>query len=131
MIEKFKSDFKDSITKRGTRRSQADVNRHIEFISSVFELAIKYKLAGINPCRQVRRFKLDNQRYGYLLPEEEPELLAALSARLKHLKPLVIVAIGTGFRKQELLTLRPIKWIFQATCWSPPTQRARGIGKYR
>ncbi len=106
MIEKFKSDFKDSITQRGTRRSLADVNRHIEFISSVFELAIKYKLASSNPCRHVRRFKLDNQRYRYLLPEEEPKLLGVLKVRLKHLKPLVIVALGTGLRKQELLKLR-------------------------
>ncbi|MGH9957997.1 MAG: hypothetical protein ACREBC_12845, partial [Pyrinomonadaceae bacterium] len=43
MIEKFKSDLADSITKRGTKRSQADVNRHLEFLSAVFELGIQYR----------------------------------------------------------------------------------------
>jgi integrase len=106
MLEKFKSDLQDSITRRGTRRSQADVNHYVQLLSSVFELAIKYRRASKNPCREVKRLKLNNQRYRYLLPEEEPNLLAVLKGRLAHLKPLVVVSIGTGLRKQELLRLR-------------------------
>jgi integrase len=106
MIEKFKCDLAGSITRRGTKRSQADVNRHLEFLSAVFELAIQYRRVSLNPCRQVKRFKPDNERTRHLLPEEEETLLQKLTGRLKHLKPLVIMALGTGLRKRELLDLR-------------------------
>ena len=58
-----------------------------------------------NPCKG-RLFKLDNQRYRYLLPEEEPKLLEVLTGRRAHLRPQVIVSIGTGLRKREMLNLR-------------------------
>ena len=106
MIEKFKCDLAGSITRRGTKRSQADVNRHLEFVSAVFELAIQYRRVSLNPCRQVKHFKEDNERTRYLLPDEEKRLLQNLIGRRKHLKPLVIVALGTGLRKRELLDLR-------------------------
>jgi integrase len=50
--------------------------------------------------------KLDNQRYRYLLSEEEPRLRSALNAQRSHLADLVPVAIGTGLRKNELLGLQ-------------------------
>src|SRR6266542_254211 len=106
MIEKFKCDMAASTTRRGTTRSQADVNRHLEFLSAVFELGIQYRRVSHNPCRQVRHFKEDNERIRYLLPDEERRLLQKLTGRLKHLKPLVIMALGTGLRKRELLDLR-------------------------
>lgn len=43
---------------------------------------------------------------GYLLHDEEKRLFDVLTGRLKHLKPLVMVALGTGLRKRELLDLR-------------------------
>jgi integrase len=82
------------------------VNRHLEFLSSVFQLAIKYRQININPCRQVKLFRPDNERHRYLSHEEEGRLFSALTGRLKHLKRLVIVTLGTGLRKRELLDLR-------------------------
>jgi len=41
---------------------------------------------------------VSNQRYRYLLPEEQPRLMAALDGPRAHLKPAVIVALGTGMR---------------------------------
>jgi integrase len=74
-------------------------------LSRVFNLANEYGKANHNPCKG-RLFKLDNQRYRYLLPEEEPKLLETLTGRRAHLRPQVIVSIGTGLRKRELLSLR-------------------------
>ena len=59
-----------------------------------------------NPCLKVAKLKLDNQRYRYLMPEEEPRLRAVLTGQRAHLADLVPVAIGTGLRKNELLMLQ-------------------------
>jgi integrase len=74
-------------------------------LSKIFNRAIDYKVTDTNPCTKVKKYKLDNKRYRYLLPEEEPRLMAALNGPRAHFKPLVIVAIGTGMRQGEQLRL--------------------------
>lgn len=105
IVDAFKAELRNSITRRGTRRSEADTNHFLEMLSRVYTLAMEYGQAHHNPCKG-RLFKLDNQRYRYLLPEEEPKLLEVLTERRAHLRPQVIVSIGTGLRKRELLNLR-------------------------
>ena len=51
-------------------------------------------------------FTLDNLRYRYLLPDEEPRLMAALTGPRAHLQPIVIVALGTGMRMSEQLQMK-------------------------
>src|SRR5882724_2963539 len=75
-------------------------------LSRLFNLAIDFNKAEHNPCSRVRKFKLDNERYRYLLPEEEPVLMGVLTGKRSHLKDLVIVALGLGLRKREQLNLR-------------------------
>jgi integrase len=53
--------------------------------------------------KQVRLFREHNARTRFLTEEEEAYLLAHCNP---HLKPLVITALHTGFRKSELLSLR-------------------------
>jgi len=48
---------------------------------------------------------VDNQRKRYLSADEESKLMAQLTGRRKHLKPIVELALGTGMRRGELLTL--------------------------
>lgn len=75
-------------------------------MSRIFNLAMDFKEVDTNPCLKVAKLKLDNQRYRYLLPEEEPRLRSVLMGQRSHLADLVPVAIGTGLRKNELLMLR-------------------------
>ena len=63
------------------------------------------RVTDTNPCTKVKKFALDNKRYRYLLPEEEPALMAALSGPRAHLKPVVTIALGTGMRLGEQLRL--------------------------
>src|ERR1041385_5357905 len=105
LIEKFKRDRRESITRREKVRSPASVNHELTLLSKIFNLAIDYKVTDTNPCTKVKKYQLDNKRYRYLLPEEEPRLMAALSGPRAHLKPLIIVALGTGMRQGEQLRL--------------------------
>jgi site-specific recombinase XerD len=87
-------------------RSHASVNREFETLSRLFNLAIDFKKAESNPCSRVKKFKLDNERYRYLLPEEEPVLMSVLTGKREHLTGMITVALGLGLRKREQLNLR-------------------------
>jgi site-specific recombinase XerD len=58
-------------------------------------MAVDNGLIETNPCRKVRKLRLDNRRIRYLSVEEEERLMAALTRRKAHLRPLVILAINT------------------------------------
>lgn len=105
-IEKVKRDRAQSITRRGTTRSPASVNMELAVLSRVFSLALELEAAHANPCRKVRKLRVDNKRNRYLSDDEETLLMAELTKRRKHLKPIVMLALGTGMRRGELLGLR-------------------------
>lgn len=105
-VERFKLERSKSNTRKDKPRAPATVNREFELLSRIFTLAIELKRADFNPCKQVKKFRLDNKRYRYLLPEEEPVLFANLDGKKGHLRDLIVVALGTGMRKNEQLSLK-------------------------
>ena len=105
-VERFKQVRLSTPTKHHTRRSLATVSLELALLSRIFSLAMDFKEVDSNPCVKVTKLKLDNQRYRYLLPEEEPRLRSILTGQRSHLADLVPVAIGTGLRKNELLGLQ-------------------------
>ena len=80
-IETFKSIKLHSVTKRKTRRRPASVRHELHLLSRIFNLAVTWGLADSNPCSRVTKIKLQNQRYRYVLPEEEPRLLAQCTGK--------------------------------------------------
>src|ERR1051325_5719021 len=104
-IEKWKRDRAQTITRRGTTRSPASVNMELAVLSRIFALAVELEQAASNPCRKVRKLRVDNQRNRYLSADEEMRLMAQLKGRRKHLYPLVALALGKGMRRGELLNL--------------------------
>lgn len=113
LIEKFKQQLRESITKKGTPRSARSVNEFLEMVSRIFTLAIRENETDTNPCKEVQKLPLHNKRVRYLEDEEEPRLLAVLIEPRAHLRPMVIVAIGTGMRRGDQLNLRWEKVDFQ------------------
>ena len=85
MIERFKQVRLATRTKHDTRRSLATVSLEMALLSRIFSLAMDFKEVESNPCRKVAKLKLDNQRYRYLLPEEEPRLKSVLTGQRAHL----------------------------------------------
>src|SRR5258708_3354102 len=81
LIEKFKHERLKTPTKYKRPRALASVNREFEMLSRLFNLAAEFNKAASNPCSRVRKFKLDNERYRYLLPEEEPGLMTVMTGK--------------------------------------------------
>jgi integrase len=105
LIEKFKRERRASITRRGKERAPASVNRELEVLSRIFTLAMDQDVVATNPCRKVKKLLMDNVRTRYLSVEEEERLMEGLTGKLAHLRPIIIVAIDTGLRRRELLSL--------------------------
>jgi len=103
-IEKFKRDRFKCPTKFGRPRTPASVNREVELLSKIFNLAIRDGVTAQNPCKGVRTYREDNERTRYLTEEEEARLLASFNGPREHLRPVVILAIYTGMRRGEILS---------------------------
>lgn len=96
-------DIDDYKLKRLAEVKPASVNRELEVLSHLFTIAERWKkFFGKNPVSQAGLFKLNNQVERILTPEEEERLLAGSA---QHLKPIINVALNTGMRKGEILTL--------------------------
>jgi site-specific recombinase XerD len=64
MVEQFKAHHHQ----RG--KAPATINRELSLLSKIFTVAIRLEEAESNPCENVERFALDNQRVRYLTEEE-------------------------------------------------------------
>ena len=81
----------------------ATINRFIAVIAHMFTKAADWKMIDRADIPKVKLLREDNRRLRYLSREECMELIAACHP---HLKPIVITALNTGMRKQEILGLR-------------------------
>ena len=96
------------ISKTKTKqRSPAAVNRELCLLSKIFSRAVVDKQASHNPCRDVDLLQGEHKRKRYLLPEEELRLMNVLVGPRAHLHDLVVLAINTGLRENELFSLKP------------------------
>jgi integrase len=95
--------FKAHRTKAG--KAPATVNRELSVLSKIFTLAVRHEEADFNPCQNVERFALDNQRVRYLTDDEEDRLFDAMGDN-ELLKSVVTVALHTGMRRGEIFGLK-------------------------
>lgn len=96
-IDKWKTKIKEEGLADGS------VNRGLALVKIMFNKAIEWGWLKENPAKKVKFFKLNNQRVRYLMPEEVTSLL---SYTPPYLKPIVIVAVHTGIRKESVLRLQ-------------------------
>lgn len=100
-IERFKTFLK-------TDRQNSTVNRYIEALSKMFNIAISNNLFKENPLKQVKKLKQNNYKIRFLTKEEEKELFKVLGQNkdYHYFIPIVICALQTGMRKGEILNLK-------------------------
>ncbi len=111
LIEEFKQWFLAKPIVFGTDeekkerpRSLATVNNHLRVLSKILSLAVDAELIDSNPCFRVRKFKPNNRRLRVLSDAEEVKLLTALGGK-DLIRCIVIVALNTGLRRNEIFSL--------------------------
>ena len=89
-------------------RAPATVVRYFAAISHVFTVAIReWYWTENNPVEKVQKPKLNNSRTRFLSTEEREALLSAcLKSENPCLHLVVLVALSTGARKNEIMTLK-------------------------
>jgi len=88
-------------------RSNATVNLYLAALSHVFTIAVKeWQWLDDSPMRKVSKPRLPRGRVRFLSDEERQHLLGSCQAsRNPSLYPVVVLALATGARKGELLSL--------------------------
>src|SRR5258706_10902666 len=99
MIEQFKA---HRVT---AGKASATVNRELSVLSKIFTIAVRHGEADFNPCHNVERLALDNQRVRYLKEDEEARLFDAMVDD-ELLKSVVTIALHTGMRRGEIFGLK-------------------------
>jgi len=97
MIEKFKS----KRLKNGLEPSS--VNRDLSVLKRMFNVGITWKLTDHNPVCDVKFLKQPEPRERVLTEDEEEIFLAECT---EHLWPVILTALKTGMRLNEILSLK-------------------------
>jgi integrase len=102
-IEKYFAKRKSGKTCRGTPPSKAQMNRERQFLGSVLGMAKRWGLIDRNFVEDVKKLREDNAQDRVLTPDEEKEILKKSP---RFLVPIIRVAINTGMRLGEILSLK-------------------------
>lgn len=100
-----------SKTKRNTDRSPVTVSKEFGVLAHIFNMAVRKKLLGENPCNEVeeavlKKIPCRRRRKRFLTPAEEARLYAVLADEREHLRPVVTPALPTGKKRGGILDLR-------------------------
>jgi integrase len=100
LLEQYQSDRLNS------GNAPATVNRAMACLSHMATKACEWRMCGQSfkeAVRHAKRLPENNRRLRYLSGEERQRLIEASDA---HLKPILIMALNTGMRKGEILSLK-------------------------
>ncbi|HPD83805.1 MAG: site-specific integrase [Alphaproteobacteria bacterium] len=109
IITAFRNELKKTkIVQTGKMRSNGTVNRYMAVLSHAFTVAMKeWEWTNDNPCMRVSKLKEARGRTRYLSKEERFRLLdACYQSCNKYLYTIVVLALSTGARKNEILSLK-------------------------
>ncbi len=90
---------------RTKARAIGSVNRELMLLSAILTLAVAKKEIASNPLKGVKPLEGETGRERYLLPDEEERLMPELIGKRAHLHDMVVLAINSGLRENELFSL--------------------------
>lgn len=117
-----RNDIVDLHWKLGEKSGQYLANRVVVLLRAVFNYGIEQELfRGSNPVRNVTLYP-EQPRDRYLKPEEMPKLFEALADEQTHpdLRDYVLLALFTGARKHDVLSMRWQDVSFALSTWRVP-----------
>lgn len=107
LIVERRNKLKQETTYRHKPRSGSTVNRYLAAFSAALGIAAsEWQWITANPFSRVRREKENGGRVRFLSPEERTALLEACKeSRNKNLYLITVLALSTGMRQAEILSL--------------------------
>ncbi len=99
-IEAFKTYLKTQNLKNSS------INRYLEILSKMFNLAIDNKELTENPVSKAGMLREDNIDPRFLSADEERRLYKSIDKFAPYLRPIVTIALQTGMRRGEILNLK-------------------------
>ena len=91
----------------GFKRKPSTVNRYLSALSHVYTIAVKeYGWVDDNPLLKITKPKESRGRVRFLDDAERKRLLDACMAKNPVLHKIAVVALSTGARKNEIMSLR-------------------------
>jgi integrase len=104
-IETFRNHLKKKLTKGGTLRKEASINREMACLRHMLNKAVQWELMEQNPFEKGKslRMKENNQRLRFL---SQDEITRLRDASTPYLRNIVDCALNTGMRKGEILSLK-------------------------
>ena len=99
MVEEYQQIRLQEKTRRGTPYKPSSVNRELEVMKRLFNLAVRDELVDRNPCWKVKKLPEENARDRLLSAEEFRKLRAALP---EHASGLLEFGYCTGMRWGEI-----------------------------
>lgn len=105
-IENFKIETKNSVKVNGKPISNATVNRSLEVLSKMFTIACNNDWVNKHPFKGIDKLKENNVKDRFLSKDEEIRLMDACIGVHAYMKPIIVFALQTGARKDEILNLK-------------------------
>lgn len=96
-------DVEKYITFRLGKVKNSTINRDLDTIYRVFSLGIDNEKISTNPCKKVKKLRVEHPPERYLTKDEEIKLLAVCNPTMR---VIVITALHTGMRQNEILSLK-------------------------
>ena len=105
-IEAYRNQRSELMVRGKRKLSLSSLNREKMMLSSIFKLAVDLDYIAVNPCQKVKAYKTTSRRETILRPEEETQLLEALSGEYEDLRQPFLLMLHTGMRVSEVMALR-------------------------
>jgi integrase len=102
LVEEYREMRLNTKSSHGRLYKPASINREVEVLKRIFNLALRDELVEKNPCWKVERLCEDNVRTRVLLADEFRSLVAALP---QYAADIVTVGYFTGMRFGEIINL--------------------------
>lgn len=104
-VERFKLEHSKSLTRQGRQFKPATVNQRLQILSAILSRAVADGFLRANPCPSVELLPVEEGEARTLSYDEEERLNEKLLEGPQWVHNAARVALGTGFRINEVLSL--------------------------